>query len=403
MTDPVAPAERGRGVTFARGFTAGAIAAGVKTGKAERLDVALIVSDRPCAAAGVFTTNQVTAAPVVLTRDNVARGSLRAVVVNSGNANACTGDQGDRDAKAMTIAAASALNVTAEDVGVASTGVIGVQLPIARITDAIARIRPSVGGWDDFSRAIMTTDTKPKVAEREVAIGRGIVRIGGVAKGVGMVHPDMATVLSFLTTDASISAEDLRRALTAAARDTFNAISVDGDTSTNDTLLVLANGASGIPIEGSDHARFTGVLTSVCEDLARMIVADGEGATKVFEVTVTGARSNDDARKAARTVTISPLVKTAIHGADPNWGRIMMAVGRSGAAVDARKATVRIGDVVCYEAGVPRVPDLDAVRRAFAEPSIQIFVDLGLGEGRSRAWGCDLSTEYVHINADYTT
>ncbi|MBM4420426.1 MAG: bifunctional glutamate N-acetyltransferase/amino-acid acetyltransferase ArgJ [Chloroflexi bacterium] len=395
--------DRGRGVTFARGFTAGAAMAGVKTGRSERLDVALIVSDRPCAAAGVFTQNTVIAAPCLVTRKHLQSGALRAIVVNSGNANATTGAQGERDAEAMAAAAAEKLGIAANEVGVASTGVIGVPLPIDRVKAGLAKVEPTVAGWDDASRAIMTTDTKPKVAEREVAIGQGIVRIGGICKGAGMIHPDMATMLAFVTTDAKIEAAALREMLTDAARDTFNAVSVDGDTSTNDTLLILANGASGIAVEPSDRERFVGVLTQVCEDLARMIVADGEGATKVFEVVVRGARSDEDARRAARTVTTSNLVKTAIHGADPNWGRILAAAGRSGAFVDAGRASVTVGDIVVFKAGTPQKPDLDAVRRVFSEPQIAIDIDLGVGNGKARAWGCDLSAEYVHINADYTT
>lgn len=393
----------GRGVTFPRGFSAGAARAGVKTGKPERLDVALIVSDRPCAAAGVFTTNQVIAAPCVVTKRHLASGTLRAIVVNSGNANACTGEQGERDAEAMAAAAATALGVAASEVAVASTGVIGVPLPAGLIGAAVATIRPSVEGWDDTSRAIMTTDTRPKVAEHAATLAGGEIRVGGVAKGAGMIHPNMATLLAFVTTDAAVDAATLGRVLRDAATDSFNSISVDGDTSTNDTLLLLANGASGVPVPPADLPAFAAAVRLVCAELARMIVADGEGATKVFEVRVSGAASDAEARLAARTVTSSNLVKTAIHGADPNWGRILAAAGRSGATVDARRATVRVGDVTVYETGAPRRVDLEAVRRIFAAPTIEIQVDLGLGTGGATAWGSDLSAEYVRINAEYTT
>ena len=394
----------GQGVTFARGFVAGAVAAGVKHEGASRLDVALIASiAEHCHAAGVFTTNQVIAAPCVVTRKHVSKGHLRGIVVNSGNANACTGPQGEHDAIAMATAAAELVHVEPHDMAVASTGVIGVPLPMERIGPAIGRIVLTEAGWDDASRAIMTTDTRPKVAQRDVTLSGGTVRIGGIAKGAGMIHPNMATLLTFVTTDAYIDGTALRPMLRSAADDSFNAISVDGDTSTNDTLLVLANGASGVRVGAMDGSKFLDALTAVCLDLARAVVADGEGVTKVFEVRLTGAASESDARAAARTITTSNLVKTAIHGADPNWGRILAAAGRSGAKVDSAKATVRIGDVAVFEKGAPRPFDGDAVRALFAKPDIAIAVDLGLGDSTARAWGTDLSAEYVRINADYTT
>ena len=394
---------QGRGVTFAVGFTAGAAAAGVKHGKADRLDVALLVADRPCAAAAVFTTNQVIAAPCIVTKRHLSGGTLRAVVANSGNANACTGDQGERDALAMAEAAARAAGVRAADVAVASTGVIGIPLPVDRIVRGVAAIRTSVEGWDDLSRAIMTTDTRPKVAEREVWLRGKPVRIGGVAKGAGMIHPNMATLLAFITTDARLDAASADRAIRAAVGASFNAISVDGDTSTNDMALLLASGASGVDVADEVWDPFVTSLTEVCAELALQVVADGEGATKVFAVQVRGAASADEARAAARTITTSNLVKTAIHGADPNWGRILAAAGRSGARVDQRRASVRIGDVDVFSRGAPCRWDPDAVRMVFERPSIEIEVHLGVGDGSAKAWGCDLSAEYVHINADYTT
>jgi glutamate N-acetyltransferase/amino-acid N-acetyltransferase len=272
-----------------------------------------------------------------------------------------------------------------------------------RIVPAIGRVTLSEAGWEDASRAIMTTDTRPKVAQREVALSGGAVRIGGIAKGAGMIHPNMATLLAFVTTDAQVDSAALRPMLRSAADDSFNAISVDGDTSTNDTLLGLANGASGVRVGTLDGPAFLDALTAVCLELARAIVADGEGASKVFEIHVTGAASESDARLAARTVTNSNLVKTAIHGADPNWGRILAAAGRSGAKVDAGKASVRIGGVAVFEKGAPSPFDAGAVRTVFERPDIAIDLDLGLGEGTARAWGTDLSEEYVRINADYTT
>ena len=393
----------GRGVTYAKGFVAGAASAGVKHGRKERLDVALIWSERPCVAAGVLTKNEVIAAPCLVTRRHLEQGTVRAIVVNSGNANACTGTQGERDAVAMAEAAAARLGIGAGEVAVASTGVIGVPLPAQRIVDAVKEIALAISGWDDASRAIMTTDTRPKVVEREVLLSGGPVRMGGIAKGAGMIHPDLATLLAFITTDAEIGQNALARALRPAVERSFNAISVDGDTSTNDTVLVLANGASGVAVGAADVEAFEAGLAAVCHDLALEIVADGEGVTKVFEVRLTGAASDPDARLAARTITNSNLVRTAIHGADPNWGRILAAAGRSGARVSAERATVRIGDVAVFDAGAPQPVDDAAVRAVFAGSRILISVDLGLGSGSAVAWGADLSAEYVRINAEYTT
>ena len=394
----------GQGVTFARGFVAGAVAAGVKQEGATRLDLAVIASTaQHCHAAGIFTTNQVIAAPCLVTRTHLGNGHLRAIVVNSGNANACTGPQGERDAIAMATAAGQLLQIDPNDVAVASTGVIGVPMPMDRVAPAVGRVALAVEGWDDASRAIMTTDTRPKVAHRDVRLSGGTVRVGGIAKGAGMIHPNMATLLAFVTTDAQVDSAALRPMLRSAADETFNVISVDGDTSTNDTLLVLANGASGVRVAAVDGPPFLDALTAVCMDLARAIVADGEGATKVFEVRVTSAASEGDARAVARTITTSNLVKTAVHGADPNWGRILAAAGRSRAKVDAAKASVRIGGIPVYEKGSPLRPDVAAVRGAFDQPELTIELDLGLGESTARAWGSDLSAEYVRINADYTT
>jgi glutamate N-acetyltransferase/amino-acid N-acetyltransferase len=385
------------------GFTVGAAAAGVKDGTPTRTDVALIVSDRPCAAAGVFTTNQVIAAPCVLTRRHLERGSLRAIVVNSGNANACTGEQGERHAVTMARAAAQRIGCDPYEVAVASTGVIGVPLPVERIAKAVKQMGLRPAAWIEVATAIMTTDTKPKLTGIELPLGAGTVHLRGIAKGAGMIHPNMATLLAFVMSDADVSTDDLRRIAREAADASFNLISVDGDTSTNDTFLLLANGASGVKVRGDDLALFASAVRTLCEMLAKAVVADGEGVTRIFEVQVTGASSDTDARAAARTITTSNLVKTAIHGADPNWGRILAAAGRSGARVDQNRVTIRIADVVVFESGAPRAFDADAVRRIFRQKEISIGVDLGLGAGKARAWGTDLSAEYVRINADYTT
>jgi glutamate N-acetyltransferase/amino-acid N-acetyltransferase len=403
MAVKTTPTTSGQPAIAPLGFTAGAAKAGVKTAVAERLDVGLIVSDRPCVAAGVFTTNQVIAAPCVLTRKHLEGGTLRGIVVNSGIANACTGDEGDRAAAAMADAAAKAIGCAVNEVGVASTGVIGWQLPVDRIAKGVAGIRPSAAGFDDFSRAIMTTDTKPKLVTNTATIGGVTVRVLGVAKGAGMIHPNMATLLTFVITDAAIPATALAPIVKHAADRSFNAISVDGDTSTNDTLLVLANGASGSPTTADAVSQVAVLIDLVCETLARAIVADGEGVTKVFAVRVSGAATDEDARRAARTITTSNLVKTAIHGADPNWGRILAAAGRSGARVEDRKASVRIGGLDVFTDGAPVKFDPNALRAAFSRSDIEIEVALGLGGGAATAWGTDLSAEYVRINADYTT
>ncbi len=385
-----------------RGFTAGAAKAGVKTGVADRLDVGLIVSDRPCVAAGVFTTNQVIAAPCVLTRQHLEGGTLRGIVANSGIANACTGDEGDRAAIEMAKAAAKAIGCAPNEIGVASTGVIGWQLPVDRIAKAVAEIHPTQGGFDDLSRAIMTTDTKPKIAVADANIGGTTIRALGIAKGSGMIHPNMATLLSFVVTDAEIPLDELRYYTRIAADQSFNSISVDGDTSTNDTLLVLANGAAG-RAAGESVSIAGALIKRVCQLLARQIVADGEGVTKIFEVRVLGAATADDAKRVARTITTSNLVKTAIHGADPNWGRIIAAAGRAGAKVDDRKTSIRIGSLDVFRMGAPVRFDPEMVRAIFSQKEIAIEVSLGLGDGTATAWGTDLSAEYVRINADYTT
>ena len=385
------------------GFRVGAAMAGVKTGKRERLDVALVVSDRPCTAAGVFTTNQVIAAPCIVTRRHLERGAIRAIAVNSGIANACTGDQGEKDAIAMAEAAAKVVGCSPYEVAIASTGVIGWPLPVDRIAKAFGEIELRENNWNEAARAMMTTDTKPKSIGVTLDLGAGVVRLHGIAKGAGMIHPNMATLLAFVMTDAEIEAADLRRIVAAAADASFNAISVDGDTSTNDTLLLLANGASGVRPRDSDLVTFESGVRGLCEMLAGAIVADGEGVTRVFEVKVSGAVSDADARLAARTITTSNLVKTAIHGADPNWGRILAAAGRSGAKVDQSRATVRIADIAVFERGKPRAFDADAVRLVFSQKDVAIGVDLGVGHGHARAWGTDLSEEYVRINAEYTT
>jgi glutamate N-acetyltransferase/amino-acid N-acetyltransferase len=394
------------GVTAPAGFRAAGVACGIKaTGKP---DLALLVSDRPASAAGVFTTNLAQAAPVTISRDHLSRsgGRARAVVVNSGCANACTGPDGMAHAAAMARQTAAVLQCRPEEVLVASTGVIGVKLDMSRvcrgITDGFQAL--SREGGSAAAAAIMTTDPFPKEAAIESAIGGAAVRIGGMAKGSGMIEPMMATMLGFVTTDAEVEPPLLQRALKAAVDDTFNAITVDGECSTNDCVFALASGASGVRIGDEEFPHFVEALRQVCEVLAVGIVRGGEGATKLITVSVTGARSDDEARRAARAIANSPLVKTAVHGGDPNWGRLIAVAGRSGSAFVLDHAAVRIGPIELFRDGVPYDERASAAAGHLRNPDVALEVDLGTGgQGRSRMWTCDLTAEYVRINADYRT
>ncbi|MCG0238605.1 MAG: bifunctional glutamate N-acetyltransferase/amino-acid acetyltransferase ArgJ [Firmicutes bacterium] len=397
------------GVTAPRGFLAAGVSADVKGRGGTKKDVALLFSQVPAAAAGVFTRNRVQAAPVILSRERVARGRLQAVVVNSGNANACTGEQGLRDAEAMAAIAAEALGIAPELVAVASTGVIGVPLPMDRIAAGIraAAAALSPEGNADAAQAILTTDTFPKewAVQAELSGGR-TVTLGGMAKGSGMIHPNMATMLAFVTTDAPVAPADLQAALRAAVDRSFNMITVDGDTSTNDMVLALANGlAGGDPIAPGtdDWAAFAAALEKLLVYLARAIARDGEGATKLLEVVVTGAADLEDARRAARAVAGSNLVKAAVFGCDPNWGRVLAALGYSGATFDPARVNLWLGSVQVMAGGAPVPFDEAAARQVLAQPEVTIRADLGAGEATATAWGCDLSYDYVRINADYRT
>jgi glutamate N-acetyltransferase/amino-acid N-acetyltransferase len=398
------------GVCAPLGFRAGTAAAGIRgDGDAERLDVAVLASDVPCTAAGVFTRNLVKAAPVVISQLTLRRrGSIRAVVTNSGNANACTGPQGFRDALRMAAATADSCDADPSEVLVCSTGVIGRPMPMSRVLDGvrIATASLTADGGEAAARAIMTTDTLVKTAVAFVTVGGRPCTVGGMAKGAGMIHPDMATLLAFITTDAAVERSALQDLLTDVCTRTFNCLSIDGDTSTNDTLLLLANGASGAPTVVAatpEYAALLDAVEDVCTSLVEQLAADADGATRAICVTVRGATDDQQARHAARTVVLSPLVKSAVHGADPNWGRIVAALGRSGAGFSLDRCRVAIGGVEVFAAGQPVPVDLDAIRAAFSQPRIDIGVELGSGDGQGRAWGCDLSPEYVHINADYTT
>ncbi len=394
------------GVTSPSGFRAAGVAAGVK---ATGLDMALLVADAPAAAAGLFTTNRVAAAPVVLDRERVAGGRAQAVIVNAGCANACTGGEGLADARRMAQLAAAALGLPEEAVLVCSTGVIGRRLPMDRIEAGIALAAGALSaeGGAQAARAILTTDTVDKQSALRVELAGRTVTLGGMCKGAGMIEPTLATMLAFLTTDAAVAPADLREALRQAAGRSFNRISVDGDQSTNDTLLCLANGAAGNRVLDAAHPdwpRFVDALGALCERLARAIVADGEGATKFVTVTVEGAASAADALLASRAVARSLLFKTACFGGDPNWGRVLCAVGYSGAQVDDRRAQILFDDVCVYDRGaIGDATQLGRLAEIMRRGAFEVTVRLHLGDARESVYTCDLSTEYVHINADYTT
>ena len=391
-----------------KGFRFAGVHGGVKADGG--LDMGLIVADEPASAAGVFTENRVRAAPVVISERRLRAGACQAVLVNSGNANACTGQEGRQAALALTRVTASALGVSRSLVAPASTGVIGVQLPEARMAEAIPALIGdlSEAGASRFSRSIMTTDRGPKVVRAELKVGRTTCTILGIAKGAGMIHPNMATTLAFVTTDASVDPTTLRRMLRQATEVTFNRATVDGDTSTNDSIYALASGAAtGRPIDSgaTSGRRFLDALTEVLEGLAKKIVADGEGAEHLVRVQVDGARTDADAVQIARTVAGSQLVKTALHGCDPNWGRILAAAGRSGARFNPDHVSVKIGQVAIYERGTPIMTE-KTERKAVAtmkRAEYVISVTVGRGRGIGHYWTCDLGHEYVRINADYRT
>jgi len=387
-------------ITSPRGFQAGAAAAEIKY--KGRLDLGILFSEKTCTVAGRFTKNKIKAAPVSWCQNIVKKGKARAVIINSGCANACTGTQGIKDAKAMAQAAAMKLDISDDSVLVASTGVIGVKLPVDRIEAGAMKMELSAKGGHELARAIMTTDTHPK--EIAVAVPEHGFTVAGIAKGAGMIHPDMATMLSFLTTDAKIDARLLDRLLGEAVDASLNMITVDGDTSTNDTVLILANGAGGAVKAGTKAAKaFAEALSQVCIFLARSIAADGEGATRLIEVTVEGAKSLADARMAARTIVSSPLVKTAVHGCDPNWGRIVAALGRSGAEFNPKKVDLYLANMQLMSEGEPVPFDKKKASAAMGRDEVKVRVALNGGKHRATAWGCDLTAEYVAINAEYTT
>ena len=389
-------------ITSPQGFLAGTVSAQIK--KRNELDLAILYSKVSCTAAGVFTTNQIKSAPVILSQKNLLKGQAQAIIVNSGCANACLGEQGIADAREMAKLVATKLDLSPEDVLVASTGVIGVPLPMDKIRAGIPKIRLTKEGGHDFAKAIMSTDTKPKEIATQVDMRENKFTIGAVAKGAGMIHPDLATMLCFITTDALVNVQFLQAALKKAVDVSFNMLSVDGETSPNDCVFLLANGLAGNEmIDFSNGEAFQEALDEVCIYLAKSIAQDGEGATKLIQVTVEGAKYETDAHQAARTIVSSPLVKAAMYGSDPNWGRIVTALGRSGAEVAEEKLDVYLSDVQVMKQGHPVHFGKEKMRISLQGNNVFIKLNLNLGEGKATAWGCDLSPEYVKINSEYTS
>lgn len=399
------------GVTSPKGFAASSYAAGIKY--QDREDMALIYSEQPCNAAGVFTSNVVKAAPVIWDRQVVEKADhVRAVIINSGIANACTGEEGMKICKAAAEAAAEVMNVSPENILVASTGVIGMQIPTDRIvhgTKELLKIKQTTKeAGTKAAQAIMTTDTHKKETAMTVTLGGGTITIGGMCKGSGMIHPDMCTMLGFITTDAAISKTLLQKALSEAVQDSFNMISVDGDTSTNDTLVILANGMAGnqeIAAEDEDYQTFKAALYQICEYLAKQMAGDGEGATALLEVTVQGAGTKEDAKILAKSVVCSSLVKAMIYGHDANAGRIMCALGYSGIDFQPEKVDLyfnsRAGRIQVFQGGIAAGYSEEEATKILSEPEVAVIVDMHAGDASATAWGCDLTYDYVKINADY--
>lgn len=391
-------------LTSPKGFRAGATCSGMKKEANNGLDLGILFSEALCVATALFTTNKIKAAPVVLSQERLQDGKAVAVVINSGCANACTGEQGFSNAIEMSNLAAEKVGASAEDVLVASTGVIGEQLPMELIRTGIGKISLSTDGGHSLVEAMMTTDTVPK--EVAVRVGDGGITVGGVVKGSGMIHPNLATMLCFLTTDAAVELDFLKSALKKAADVSFNMVSIDGDTSTNDTVLLMANGLAGnkpISQNSSQAGVFQQALDEVCIYLAKAMARDGEGASKFIEVTVSGARSVAEARLAARTIVGSSLVKTAVYGSDPNWGRIVAAAGRSGVELEESRIDLYLGDISVIKGGNPLPFDKRGVVAVLNKSEIAISLNLNLGTASATAWGCDLTEEYVVINSQYTT
>jgi glutamate N-acetyltransferase/amino-acid N-acetyltransferase len=396
-----------------RGFLWGAVRAGIKP--SGRADLSAIVVPQTATAAALYTTNKIQAAPLLIDRRHLAGngGRVHTVLINAGNANCATGDAGITAAEECCEAAAEAFGCVPQAVFPSSTGIIGVPLPVEKVRAALPALSATVGDTPEhfagIAAAIMTTDTRPKTAHATLDIDGKQVRIAGIAKGAGMIHPQLAaaphaTMLVYLCTDAAAEPPLLQKLLTGAAETSFNRISIDGDTSTNDTVLLLANGASGATLSDSNSSPFAEALSEVCTSLAKQIVADAEGATHLVELNIRGAASDADALRIAKAIAHSPLVKTAWAGSDPNWGRLIAATGYSGAEVDPARITIRLGDLlICERGGRSANFDEAAAHRYLSQPEFAVHIDLGLGNGACRFWTCDLTREYVSINADYST
>ena len=391
-------------VTAPRGFRAGVTASGIKS-DASIKDLAILVSDVPCIAAGTFTTSSTRAAPVIVCQEHLRNGEAQAVIVNSGNANCATGDLGLLNAYRMTEFVAQRLQLENKLVLCSSTGIIGRQLPIEKIQAGVDAIKLSTDGGNDFAEAIMTTDTRPKRIALEFQVEGRTVRLGGVTKGAGMIYPNMATMLCYLTTDAAVEPGWMKAELHAAVANSFNMISMDGDMSTNDTCILFANGLAGntpINVQHPEVETFREALRRVTQYLAIEMARDGEGATKLMTVHVRGARHKTDAIKAARSVTLSPLWQCALAGGDPNWGRIVAALGASGCQLDQNSYDISIGDVQVVQQGMAAQFNQDDARAAMAGSEVTISIDLHLGDGKATAWGCDLTHGYIDENTLYT-
>ena len=398
----------GGSITSPKGYLAGACYVGVKSRKSEKPDVTILYSQEPATCAALFTTNKFCAAPVLLGREVLKKGKARAVVINSGNANAATGEQGLANAKKVELLAEELLGLGEDEVFVSSTGVIGQQLPVEKVLEGVRRIVPNmtVEQGTDAAWAIMTTDLVKKEVAYELELSGGTIRIGAMAKGSGMIHPNMATTLSYVTTDAKVEAAVLQPLLKAAADKSFHMLTVDGDTSTNDSLFLFANGASGVAIETEeDKAAFAALLDDICIDMARRIASDGEGATHLMIVESKGLPTEQDARLVARSIAGSTLFKAAVFGRDANWGRIMAAAGYSGADVDPTKADCILksaaGEVAVMEAGFGTDFSEELAKAVLTEHDITVVVDFHSGDGQATAFGCDLTYDYVKINGDY--
>jgi glutamate N-acetyltransferase/amino-acid N-acetyltransferase len=394
--------------TLPSGFRSAATACGLKP--SGNLDLGLVWSDMPCAAAGMFTTNRVQAAPVLVCRETLAAaaGRIRGVIYNSGCANAVTGERGLADARRMQSLGARAMGAAPDEALVLSTGVIGRFLDMEKLARGVATLEgpDALRSPGDAARAILTTDTVAKLATAGLSLGNGTVSIAGFAKGAGMIHPAMATMLAVVLTDARLEPARLDRCLNSAVARSFNRISVDGDMSTNDTVLALASGASGAPVPDGAEPAFAAALTAVCASLAKQIARDGEGATRLVELRITGAASEPQAHRVGDAIACSPLVKTAIHGNDPNWGRVLAAAGYSGEPIEPERVRLWFGDrddVQLLERGLPLPFDASRASGLLAKDPAVLHVDLGLGAASAIVWTCDLSAEYVRINADYTT